>query len=483
MATAGEQPEPPVLERDGFRLSQDMRFTVNGIDRMGGQKMAELFHPENFRSKRDRERTMDEAYALFSKPWFSAQLTHYGIKFSAKAAKGRLWDLLEKSVDLGKCNSVPEPVLRMQQSMRRDYKIMLRKWEADVRVWDAAEKRRDDEAFAECTTPGQKANCDMKRFLHHYFLTDGKPDPTRTPKPLVLHGFTKQSVLQVLVEHVPGLHTIKAGPQRTLCIGWDAPSLMSLAFQMDGHAVQVKNNPQDTVWEEAMESHRRYVSQQTKGTTKNGKPAKAARQSFDLERCQGSYVLKCKAVGDFDVDQNTLLTLDISAGKDGTLVAAHDFGFLEGTMILALAEEKLSFLDEIDGKQDSEGEEDSYDYGSSDCDPEDDRRKKGPSLAQVVASEKRKAKSTNGSAPAKKKRLIPSFSRRVYYRMRGRETGEGTCWNTTEAGHLDFLSDLGTEFVGLAYTFPYIGRNVEFRGYKIFDVPQKKPQRWSSLVD
>ncbi|WQF75350.1 hypothetical protein CDEST_00364 [Colletotrichum destructivum] len=53
--------------------------------------------------------------------------------------------------------------------------------------------------------------------------------------------------------------------------------------------------------------------------------------------------------------------------------------------------------------------------------------------------------------------------------------------DVTEAGHLDFLDDRGAEFVGLAYEFPYIGRNVEFRGYKVSDAPRKKPEPWGSF--
>ncbi|KAK1996557.1 hypothetical protein LX36DRAFT_637800 [Colletotrichum falcatum] len=401
MATADERPEPPVLERGGFRLGQDRRLTANGFERVDGPRLAELFHPELSRSRRDRERIMQEACLLFTKPWFAAQPAHYGVKFPASAAKGRLGEILEGAVDSGKCVSVPEAVARMQQSMRSDYEVMSRRWEEDdACAWDKAKKRRADEAFAKCTTPAEKASCDLDRFMDRYFLTEGKP-------------------------------------------------------------------------------------------AKDG-----TRQAFDLERCQGSYVLRCEAAEDHqEHEPEALFTLDICAGKDGLLVAAHDFGLFEGTMILSRSEEKLRLLDELEGKEDTD--DGSYDYGYYDED-EEDRRNKGPSLAEVVASRKRKAESGGGTAgggPAqqqqqqqqqktrktKRRKLTPSFSRRVYFRMRWRETGEGKIHDAPEAGHLDFLGDRGTEFAGLAYEFPYMGRNVEFRGFKVSDAPRRRPEPWSAF--
>ncbi|OBR13410.1 hypothetical protein CH63R_02136 [Colletotrichum higginsianum IMI 349063] len=152
------RPEPPVLERDGFQLSQDKRLTVAGIERMDSRRVAVLLHPEHYpdkiRTQSDRDEILDETRRLFVKPWFAAQLTHYGIKFAAKASLDRLWKVLEKAVDSGKCDVVPEAIERMQQRMRRDYEVMFHEWEDQARSWDAAKERHGDEAFARCTTLG-----------------------------------------------------------------------------------------------------------------------------------------------------------------------------------------------------------------------------------------------------------------------------------------------------------------------------------------
>ncbi|GJC95918.1 AT hook motif family protein [Colletotrichum higginsianum] len=487
------RPEPPVLERDGFQLSQDKRLTVAGIERMDSRRVAVLLHPEHYpdkiRTQSDRDEILDETRRLFVKPWFAA-----------KASLDRLWKVLEKAVDSGKCDVVPEAIERMQQRMRRDYEVMFHEWEDQARSWDAAKERHGDEAFARCTTPGQKANCDMDRFLEYYFLTDGKPDATKTPRPLALRGLTNLSKFQASVGLVPDLHAFSVGYPGTTCIGWDYTSVVALAYEEGGVVPQrMKETPKiggrapranvtktrDAIWEETMESHRRYVSQRTGHDKKRGK-----RAAFDTEQCKGSYIIRCKAADAYNEDTGTRLTLDISITKGGTHLAAHDFGLFEGTMVLSHSEEKLKFLDDIEGEQDSEASQDDYesDDRGHESDSADDLEQNEPSLAQKVASGKRKATSAAESGPTKQKGkkqkksgMVPSLSRRVYYRMRGRETGEGMIHVATEAGHLNFLDDQGAEFVGLAYEFPYIGRNVEFRGYKISDAPRKKPEPWGSF--
>ncbi|KAK1979715.1 hypothetical protein LZ30DRAFT_797150 [Colletotrichum cereale] len=460
MATVNKQPEPPVLDRDGFQLGQDRRLTANGVDRVNGQKLVDLFHPERLRSRLDQDAIMAESSQLFTRPWLAAQLTYYGIEFPAKAAKGRLRDILERAVDSGECVVVPETVERIQQSMRNDYVVLFREWEA----------AKEDEAFAKCTTPVQKAACDLGRFMDHYFLTEGKPDRRKAPQPLALYGFTKHSALEALTYRVPGLQTARAKHSANICIGWDRFPREFLAGQAEAQIVPAKKLQRLAVWEDAMESHRRHVAQQVKGDGSKGEAAeKGTRRPFDVRRCQGSYVLRCKAADCYveDDPEALLFTPDISASRNGLLVAAHNFGLFEGTMFLSLSEEKLKLLDELDDEEDLG--EDPYDYARYGSDAEG-RKDKWPSLAEKKKKKKKK-----------KTKLTPSFSRRVYFRMRGRETGEGSVHHTSETGHLDFLSDLGTEFAGLAYEFPYVGSNVEFRGFKISDAPRKKPEPWGSF--
>ncbi|WQF75351.1 hypothetical protein CDEST_00365 [Colletotrichum destructivum] len=136
--------------------------------------------------------------------------------------------------------------------------------------------------------------------------------------------------------------------------------------------------------------------------------------------------IRCKAADAYNEDTGTPLTLDISITKGGTHLAAHDFGLFEGTMVLSHSEEKLKFLDDIEGKQDSEASQDEYesDGRGYESESDDDLKQKETSLAQKVASGKRKATSAAEGGPTKQKGkkqkktgMVPSLSRRVYYRM------------------------------------------------------------------
>lgn len=111
--------------------------------------------------------------------------------------------------------------MQIEASLRADYAPLHQKWEADYAVWSAEKKRRDDEAFAKCKAPGERANFDLHRFTDMYFLTDGKPDKTKAPEPLVLSELREPWHLRTMAERIPGLHTRSVGPssKTELCIG------------------------------------------------------------------------------------------------------------------------------------------------------------------------------------------------------------------------------------------------------------------------
>lgn len=68
--------------------------------------------------------------------------------------------------------------------MRAEYEPRHFAWKQEAAEWD-------DAAWARCSTPKEKADFSTDRFFDHYFLTDGKPDPSKTKEPLVVPGFRR----------------------------------------------------------------------------------------------------------------------------------------------------------------------------------------------------------------------------------------------------------------------------------------------------
>ncbi|KAK1249269.1 hypothetical protein MKX07_002785 [Trichoderma sp. CBMAI-0711] len=484
------RPQMPTLKSKGFQLhGQD--FTVGGIARVGGARLQELLNPSALRLKWEQKHATEEAYRLFNKAFFAAQLKHYDIPFHSSHKRDELLSLLKNAVSQGKCNRVPQSVLDIAAAMKTDYAPLYQKWQAECAAWDAEKKQRDDEAFAKCKTPGERANCDLDRFMDMYFLTNGKPDKSKTPKPLALSGFQDRSSLHSRAERVPGLETCSGGPpsSRELCIGWDRSEVFALASRVSERAYEAEKAQQTAEWEQQMARHRRYIARSL-GTGSGG-----SRQpdKFDLARCLGSYIIQCDEIADQwpDVVRGHTLTMDISKGKGNTLLAAYDFGIIEGTMILSLSEDTLKAIVGGDTSESEASRSDDFYSSEDDGDGDEEgihtqqpdggiKRKAGQfsSLARATASAVVRHPVT---AKRRKTGAMPSLTRRVYLRLRGRETGEGEIIPDPDSGHIDFLSNSCATFAGLVYHLTFVAKNVEFRGYKVSDTPRVKPEAWEDF--
>ncbi|KPM35999.1 hypothetical protein AK830_g10566 [Neonectria ditissima] len=472
-------PQPPVLKRGGFQVIKGS-FSAGGVQRVAGKHLKELFNPESLRRKRDRMFAREAAKSLFKKSFFAGQLRHYGIGFNANATPDSLRTLLEDSVEQGRCDGVPKFVLALEQRMKREYKPLHEKWNSEMSAYRAKKKRKRDEEFAKCTTAGERATCDLGRFMKHYFLTDGLPDELKAPKPLALHGFGETEKLQAKAEPIPGLH-IHSGGSDVVCIGWDRDAVVSLASRVTAKAAKTQKKRTTNKWEESLEAHRQYVaSQDSSSQGQRGRPAKRpSLQWSNLEKCVGSYVVQCNKISKgWDVRAGDL-TLDICKDRDGVLIANLDFGAVEGTMLLSLSEEKLELIasrEENDEASDpSTSESEASESDESDSNSSSDG-KNGKRSARATTSTNRD-QSTGPNA--KKRKLTPTVSRRVHFRLRGRETGEGCIFSDPEPGYLDFLDDECTEFAGKIHSLPFLDTNVKFHGYKVSDKPQRKPESWS----
>ncbi|KAL7960328.1 hypothetical protein V8C34DRAFT_276861 [Trichoderma compactum] len=488
MSKAAEFPALPqaqVIKRKGFQFCDGV-FSVNNIHRVNGSHLRELFNPSTLRLKRDQKAAADEAHGLFKKPFFAAQLRYYGVSFPPSSRTEELRILLEDAVRQGKCNHVPKSVMELEVSMRADYEPLQQKWEADWAAWSAEKKRREDEAFDKCKTPGERAACDINRFMDLYFLTDGKPDKTKTTMAMSLSGFGDRWTLHGMAERIPGLHTCSGGrsPNREVCIGWDRVEVFGLASSISDRDDRASKAKQKAERDQQLERHQKYVDQvQSK---KAGKGASKSSRAFSLNRCQGSYIVQCDEIED-GWDDLGMLTLDISIGKGNTLRAAYYFGIMEGTMILSQSEDTLQAIVGEDGRNAESSFSDEDDEGDDEDDDEEDdwqdstggKKRKLGTISLAKASGAAAVRRTN--AKRRKTNPLPSLSSRVYFRLRGRETGEGEVHPDPQAGHIDFMSDSCATFAGLMYSFPYVGRNIEFRGHKVSDRPEVKPEEWEAF--
>lgn len=91
------RPEVPILKRNGFQMCKEA-FTVDNIKRVNGPRLLDLLHLDTIPSLADKMIAELEATNLFSKAFFAAQLTYYGISFSPSAKSAELKALLRDEV-------------------------------------------------------------------------------------------------------------------------------------------------------------------------------------------------------------------------------------------------------------------------------------------------------------------------------------------------------------------------------------------------
>ena len=313
---------------------------------------------------------------------------------------------------------------------------------------------------------------DLDRVMEHYFLTNGRPDKSKTTEALALYGFANRSQIHIYAERIPGVETTSGGegPERTICIGWDRSAVWRLAGTISARVFEEKLKKQEDEWEDTMADHRAFV--ETLGVKKT--TTKLSNQAT-LERCKGSYTVRCDEASRQWDDCDTL-TLDIANGPEpGILIAAYDFGFIEGTMLLALDESDLNAYVDNNSNKDR--------YSTSEDEPLD-----SSSDQTAPASKKRKAAPEGGPAelrsrgPRKKAKTNRASPNRLFFQLRGRETGEGQIFFDPHKGYLDFADNRFATFKGVGH-LPYIGENVPFEGFKLSTDAASKAAPWRNFSE
>lgn len=201
----------------------------------------------------------------------------------------------------------------------------------------------------------------------------------------------------------------------------------------------------------------------SKPAGKRGRPPKKAQQEpLHIASIVGRYSVRCEQIEQEWPDQAEDLELRIVPRNDHML-AAFDFGIIQGAMLLAPTKAALDTLVDRDGKGTLASE--ASEEESSEEDEDEDEEEEA-----------------NGAAPILKTKKKSDYleSGRVLFKWRGEETGTGQIYLNNSAGHLEFDAD-GTTFVGYG-SFPACGENCKFTGTRVPGPPGPVPE-WESYSE
>jgi hypothetical protein len=207
-----------------------------------------------------------------------------------------------------------------------------------------------------------------------------------------------------------------------------------------------------------MEKHREFVANIKKKKGKMGPVSEREK----LQSCKGSYVIRCEELAG-GWDHCDSLNIDIAAGpKAGILEAAVEFGIIEDTMLVAFKEADLDAYVAV-ASEESESDVDDYDKGD---DSEDDDQSTTPASKKRKATTKATASKPGRGRPKKQAKSSESTSGRLFFCLRGRETGERVIFSNPHKGYLDFTNSEFVAFKGVG-SMPAVGSAVTFEGFKV----------------
>ena len=343
-----------------------------------------------------------------------------------------------------------------------------------------------DEAFASLSAPGVKfdvptaeAQFDINRFLAKYFLDglEGKPAPQKTVEPLELYPFGDPGFaylgerLQQAVALIPGLHLCYAwgiySSDMTIIIGWNYGQVHLRKREIEVKAAAEKSVTEkaerEEIWQRKLCAHYEYLQ--------NYQPPTGP---LKLERLSGKYIVKCEKLDGCN-SEDEMMTLHIHPPSERSshgVLAAFEFGILEGTMLLAMSDDALHQLrQDVDVPSGRDGHESDH-LDSDPC---------------LTDSREQKAEASPEPTPTKR-RILGGRNRpnRVCLQWAGRETGEGEIQVDTEnenVGYLVFDEARASAQGKIAYPHYYGDVTVEFAIHKVSDQPTKAPEPWSRFSE
>ncbi|KAI8716144.1 hypothetical protein NCS52_00907400 [Fusarium sp. LHS14.1] len=432
MSESSDYPKRPILIdlETGFTFSAERFKVTNGnVVRVKGSYLRALFNPASLPLRHEQEKAEKAAEALSNKAFVAGQLKHYGIKFPSTGRLGAIRDVLRRAVDQGKCDRVPPFLRRVEETMRRDFEILDAEWETKIETWR-------ENRFA---AAGERAQNEINDFLDFYYLTNGYPDPSKTPAPLALCGYRDIHIIYVEAGKVPSLSLVSGGSanNQVLCVGWNRLAVSELAKTF-GKTNQTDKNPQQENYyeDDTYDQHSDAASGQNLANVS---------QPLDLEQLFGSYVIQFDGISE-KLHMVDVFTLDIGELNDGVLMAAYDFGDVYGTMIMSESAEKLELWAMLNDRP---------------------RRTLAQARSRLVVHYE----------------TSPPTPGRLFYLIRGRARGEDVIFYNPERGHIHVLDDECTKLSGMARTLADMGSNLDFWAHKVSDEPNKHVRAWGDFSE
>lgn len=367
---------------------------------------------------------------------------------------------------------MPTSVTSLLDELKREYEKQLEEWQQTIENWDEIWRLRQEEEWAQLETPSDRALYNLDRFMDHYFLTDGQPDPAKKPEPIALYNITDEQMMAAVhdrVMFVSGLEIAVGGqgPDRTMCIGWDRAAVCGLAGEIENIAKDAQRKRVQDEWERAMQSHRQFV-ESLQPTAEAESAAPPTSGPMPLTAARGCFVVQCKAVMEKYPDHPNLanIALNISdspANNGETLRAAVDLGVFQGTAVLSFSQPVVDWFVKY------------YDKSALAT-----AGVTAPASPSGTKGAKRKAvEESNSQRPTKQRKSNePHPPGRILMRMRGRELIEGLICPDVQEGYLEFLDNSCTKFTGVI-DIPSVGDDLEIEGFRVSNDAAIEPPPWT----
>ena len=432
--------------RDGFAYSYGMFYARPGrVERVEGSSLRSMFLP---RLTREGRRKIDAAHSDY---FVRGQLKHYGVQFDESEIHGDGFLLMQKVLQAGKCDRVPDHITELREQMHTEWINKL---------------------------PLERLSSFPKWLMERYFLSSGQPDHTKTTTVIGVRldrfDLYRSSEIHEAANKVAGLHQVTGtGPRtQTIFMGWDSVAVSKAAEGYGAKEAKELQDAEDKRENERVKLHTDYLNS-LKQSAKGPKTYSPV----------GSYVINCKEIEEQWPDDAENLSLDIRQTKEpGVFEASFDFGVLKGIMVISaeksalkqycsqLDRDAMSDWDEEDEDQDGEEDED------EDEDDDDVRNDRKP-----TPGSKRKAEAPRGQGRLPKKSKTGATQPYTYLlRFKCRETGEGELQPTQE-GTITFKDENLASFIGKA-DLPCVGDDEPFTGRKISNEPARPRNSWDDYT-
>lgn len=355
----------------------------------------------------------------------------------------------------------------IEKTLQAKWVPILEAYESEVKKRELAEQNRQDQEFSKLTSPETEAMYSPDRFIRKYFQNaDGEIDRTQSPKIMKLSGMSSSKASELLsaAELVTGLHTeVRAqgpgGRAAMIWIGWDK-KYITYALNVFDKAKRQEILAEEERKDSAIWARHEAVKRSSKERVK-----------FGIADIGGNYMVRCAEIEsqwdggplELDIENN-------SSNGANYIEAGFDFRVLEGMLRLSLNE---SFISDPDSDEGGNTEQEDLGLPKSSDDHEE---QEGEQEEEDIPAAKRKAPAIDSRGSAKKQKTAPTKtnrqSRRVYFKWRGRETGEGEIqlnYDNENIGWLDFDLTLAS-FEGETY-IPFVSGMCNLKGYKMHDEP------------